>query len=189
MSLQLLTLLLALGADEIPTAKAAIIARDQAKAQAEVQAKYGDKKPSELSQEERRQMVKDQTAADREVLDKHNVDPKQWAREQMKRDRADYAAAKEASKELAEKDKAAAEAAKKAANEPKEIVIQRGGGEGNPVTLEEKAPEDGTIPVEKGLPPEENAEMEAAMNGDLMQQAADAPAAKSSKGGKGGKRR
>lgn len=190
MSITLLTLCLALGADEpLAPEKSAVIEREQQKAQAEVDAKYGNKKPTELSREERSQRAKDLAEADKAVLDKNGIDPKQWARESLKKDRAEYAQNRQAVKDLEEKEKAA-EAKKKAdAAAPKEVEVQRGVSEQNPVTLDEKPNADGTVPVEKGLPPEAAQELEAAQGqgGASKQEEAPTPAAKPT--GKGARRR
>jgi hypothetical protein len=196
MSLAFAVLALALSADDaLSLEKQAQLERDQEKAQAEVAKRYGNKKSSELTPEERKQMIKDQAAAEREVLEKNGIDPKQAAREAMKRDRADYARQKELVKELGEKEKAAKEAAEQAlkkAKEAGEVLVQRGISEENPVTLEEKEGEDGKVAVEKGLPPELESDQAAAAEQDRLEKsgdATDAPAPKASKGGGRGKRR
>jgi hypothetical protein len=193
MSLSLVTLCLALVADEpIAPEKAAAIEQAEQKAQAEVSAKYGNRKPTELSREERKALDKDLADASKQVLEKNGVDPKQWARESLKKGRDEYARNKELVKELTEKDKAKdkakADAAKKG---PQEIEIQRGVTEDNPVILDEKPNEDGTVQVEKGLPPDAQRDLnEAGDQGGASEAAAieEAPAPKPSKG-KGGKRR
>ncbi|MDP1826915.1 MAG: hypothetical protein Q8L48_26820 [Archangium sp.] len=190
MSLSLVTLCLALVADEpIAPEKAAGIERAQQKAQAEVSAKYGNKKPTELSREERSQMDKDLAAADRAVLEKNGVDPKQWARESLKKDRAGYAQNKEMVKALADKEKAAEDAKKAAATGPKEIEVQRGVSDENPVTLDEKPNEDGTVAVEKGLPPEAQQEQDLASGQDSTSATPAEEAPKAAKPGKGSRRR
>ncbi len=193
MSLHLVTLCLALVSDEpIPAEKAAVVTREQQKAQADVGAKYGNKKSSELSPDERRQMVKDQSAADKAVLDKNGVDAKQWARESMKKDRAGYAEQKALVKDLADKEKKAADEAAKNGKKPaRDIQVQKGFSDENPVTLEEKEVEGGAVAVEKGLPSETNQDQEAASEQDRLEKGAgasdDSPRAapKSSKGGRG----
>lgn len=192
MSLSLLSLCLALVADEpIPAEKAAVIERAQAKAQAEVSAKYGHKKSSELSQDERRQMVKDQADAEKAVLEKHGVDGKQWARESLKRDRAQYAENQQRVKDLEAKEKADEEKRKADANAPKEIAVQRGITEDSPVTLDEKPYEVGKVPIEEGLPPEAIQDLQsvAAEGGEKAPAPAvdEAPTAKPARGGKGGR--
>ncbi|MFZ5443435.1 MAG: hypothetical protein ACOZQL_25735 [Myxococcota bacterium] len=200
MSLSLVTLCLALVADEpMPVEKSAAITREQEKAQAEVSAKYGNKKSSELSQDERRQMIREQIEADKKVLDKYGVSAKDWARESIRKDRDQYASQKQAEKALAEKEKAQAEAAKKDPG-AKEIQVQKGFSDENPVTVDEKAGEDGKVAVEQGLPPGANEDQDAASEQDRLEKSGpasdDAPKAakpsgggKSGKGSKGGKRR
>lgn len=192
MSLSLVTLCLALVADEpIAPEKAAAVERAQAKAQAEVAAKYGNKKSSELTQDERRQMVKDQAEADKAVLEKLGVDPKQWARESMKRDRDQYAKNKALVKEQDEKEKAEEER-KKADASKKDVEVQRGINEDNPVTLDEKAGAEGQVGVEQGLPPDVIKDLKE-VSGDEggespgVEKAPDEPAPKPTRGGKGGK--
>lgn len=186
-----------LAADDVTPAKAAEIQRAQTKAQAEVSAKYGNKKSSELSPDERRQMVRDQQAADKAVLDKAGVDAKTWARESVKMDRAGYAATQKEVKDQNEAEKKAAEAAKSGKKDgPTEVSVQRGFNDEEPVTLEEKE-NDGQVSVEKSLPPEVAAEQAAASEQDRLEGAAKSepeapaarPAAKGGKGGGGGRRR
>ena len=198
MSLSLVALCLTLVADEpISPEKSAKIEQAEQKARAEVTAKYGNRKPTDMSSEERKSLDKDLADASKQALEKNGVDPKAWARESMKRDRSDYAKTKELVKELNEKDKAQADAAKKAAAEPKEIEIQRGSSDANPVVLDEKPNEDGTVQVEQGLPPDAARDF-AEANGDEsggtgpsgppMPNMEEAPAPKASKG-KAGKHR
>lgn len=93
---------------------------EQEKAAADVEKKYGDKKPSELSPEERRAMIKERAAAEREVLDKHGVDPKEYARAQAKQSVDDRARQRAAAEKL-KKDGDAKPAQKK-----DEVIIERG---------------------------------------------------------------
>lgn len=193
MSLSLVTLCLALVADEpMEPEKAAAIERAQAKAQAEVAAKYGNKKSSELSQDERRQMVKDQADADRAVLEKLGVDAKQWARESLRRDRDQYAKNKALVKEQDGKEKAEEER-KKAAATKKDVEVQRGINEDNPVTLDEKAAE-GQVGVEQGLPPDvvqDLKEVSGEEGGEApgVEKSAEEPAPKPARGDQGGRQR
>lgn len=195
MSLPALLLSLALGADDGLSLEAqAQLDRDLEKASSEVSKKYEGKKSSELSQDERRQMIKDQAEAQKKVFEKAGVDPKQYEREQLKRGRDDYAKQKDMVKALAEKDKAAAEALKKATEKmkEKEVQVQRGISDENPVTIDEKENEDGTVTVEKGSL-DADADQAAAKEQDLLENmgpASDGPSkpSKSSKG-KGGRRR
>lgn len=192
MSLPLLTLVIALGAEPIPPDKAAQVERDQQKAQKAVDAKYGNKKLTELSQDERRQLTKDRAEAEAQVLDKHGLDAKQWARESLKKDRAQYAEGKERVKALLEKEKAEAEAAEKAKQAGTgEVQVQKGFSDENPVVLEEQQ---GDKPlVEEGLPSDVAADEAAAAEQDRLEGGADsepskpapAPAAKGKGRGRG----
>lgn len=192
MSLSLVTLCLALVADEATTPeKSAVIEREQQKAEAAVSAKYGNKKPTELSREERKQLDQDQANASKAVLEKNGIDPKQWARESLKRDRAEFSKTKELVKDLDEKEKAADARKKSEANAPKEVQVQRGVSDDNPVTLDEKPNEDGVVPVEKGLPPEATQEQAdvSAQDGAAGSSAPADDAPKPAKSGKGSRRR
>ncbi len=157
----------------VPPEKAAAIERDQEKAQQDVAAKYGNKKPSDLSPEERREMSHDQADADKRVLEKHNVEPKEWASSQSHRSRDEREAVKQEKVKQAEKEKADAEAAKKkaeagAGGADKPIPIQRGFSDANPVVLEDKP--GGKPIVEEGLPAEAKADQEAAAEMDRLSQ-------------------
>jgi hypothetical protein len=192
MSLALIALCLAFVADEpLSAEKTAVISREQEKAQAEVDAKYGNKKPTELSADERRQQAKDRAAAEQQVLDKNGVSAKEWARESLRKDREQFAQQKELKKQLIEKEKAAAEAIKKAQAQLKEVQVQKGFSDENPVTLEEKENEDGKVAVEKGLPGDLSQDEEAAREQDRLENGGasdDAPkAAPKTRGG--GRRR
>jgi len=156
-------LCLALGADDLNPQKAAKIQKDMDAAMADVAKKYGGKKSSELSTDERREMIRDQRAAEASVLEKNNVDAKEYARYEMKMNLADRAATKEAREQLdkQEAEKKAAEAKK--AQGSGEIQIQRGFNDNNPVMLEENNASGGAPVVEKGLPPDaQNDQNEAA---------------------------
>lgn len=162
-----LVVVLALAADDLTPQKAAKVQKDLDQANADVAKKYGNKKSSELSQDERREMIRDQRAAEIAVLDKNGVDPKEYARYEAKMNMADRAATKDARVALDKKeadDKKAAEAAKQGGQE---IQIQRGFNENNPVTLEEKpAGGSGGAPVvEKGLPPDAQSDQAEASGG------------------------
>lgn len=179
-----LTLSLTLAPDEFDAERAATIEREQARETAAVSAKYGNKKSTELSRDERAQMIREQAAAEQKVLDKHGVSPKDWARAQMNRSREQAEQVRQANKALEAKEKAAERAAAEKAGGPKEIVIQRGISEENPVTLEEN--ENATPIVEQGLPKDYENDQNAATESDAVEKAAEAPAAKST--AKSGKR-
>lgn len=192
MLLPTLALFLSLGAEPIPADKAAKVERDYAKAQAKIDEKFGNRKLSEMSQEERRELTRERANAEAEVLDRHGIDAKQWARESIRRDRGEYADMQERVKELEAKEKAAKEAeaaAKKAAAEGQEIPVQRGINEQNPVVLEEQ---EGALPiVEKGFSGEAAADQSAAGDGSGAASGAPdvAPAPARAPAKKGGRRR
>ena len=150
-------LLLALAADDLSPEKAAKVQKDREKAMADVAKKYGNKKSSELSQDERREMIRDQRAAETAVLDKNGVDPKEFARYEAKMSLNDRAATKAERERLDRKEQDDKKAAEQQQSGPREIQIQRGFDDNNPVTLEENNSGGGGTGqpvVEKGLPPE-----------------------------------
>ena len=146
---------LALGEGLTPE-QIANIQRDEKAAEAKVQAAHGNKKSSELSAAERRQMIHEQQDAIQGVMDKHGVSRKDYARQTARMGPKGNAAVSEAEKSLEAKDKAA----KAQEQGSGEIQIQNGFSEENPVTLEEQ---DGAPPVvEEGLPVGEEGTAEAA---------------------------
>lgn len=133
------------------------IQRDEKAAEAKVQAAHGNKKSSELSAAERRQMIHEQQDAIQGVMDKHGVSRKDYARQTARMGPKGNAAVAEAEKSLEAKDKAAKAAQEQGTGE---IQVQNGFSEENPVTLEEEA---GAPPVvEEGLPVGEEGTAEAA---------------------------
>jgi hypothetical protein len=171
-----------LHADLVPPDQAAAIGLDQKAAQAEVAKKYDNKKPSELSGAERAQMTRDLAAAEQRVLEKHGVDAKTWARQQMQRSPREAAAQGAREQALADQRKKDGEARAKAEASPQEVQIQRGFSDANPVTLEEKKT-DGVV-IEHGIPADAAADQAAASGQAAEEPAAPAPAAK----GRGGAR-
>ena len=146
-------LALALSAEPLDTNKAAAIEYEQAKGQAEVDKKFGNRTPDQMSNQERKEYIKAVADSDQAALDKGGVSAKEFANFTQTQGREEQAQRKQAVKDLANKD--AAEAAKANEKAPQEVVVQRGISDGAPVTLEEKP---GAAPaVEHGLPPEEAA--------------------------------
>ncbi|MBL8957976.1 MAG: hypothetical protein JNK82_44795 [Myxococcaceae bacterium] len=156
--------LLALGADDLNPEKAAKVQKDRDTAMADIAKKYGNKKSTELSQDERREMIREQRAAENAVLEKNNVDPKEFARYEAKMSLSDRTATNNARALLDQKEVEAKKAAEQKAQPGNgEIPIQRGFSDSNPVTLEENNNSGGGIVVEKGLPPDaQNDQAEAA---------------------------
>lgn len=123
-----LAALVAQAGDDITPEKRAQLQRDQAKAAAAVEKKYGNKKPNELSADERRSLTRERAEAEKEVLDKAGVDSKEFARSGARQSREDRASTEAAAKELDAKEAAAAKGdGKKAAGGKKEIVIEKNG--------------------------------------------------------------
>ncbi len=142
-------------AGEIPPEQLARIRRDEKAAVERVNAAYGNKKSSELSTAERRQMIREQQEAHREVMNKHGVSEKDYARQLARMGPKQNARLAAEEKTLEEK------AAKGGEKEPGEIQIQYGLSE-NPVELESAPavvehglPTEETAPVEEGTPVEE----------------------------------
>lgn len=120
---------LAVHADDLTPEKRAKLQREQQKAAEAVEKKYGNKKPSELSPDERRSQLKEKAAAQRDVLEKAGVDPKDFARSGSKLSREEKANTDAAAKDLEAKEAADAKAGdgKKAAGGKKEVVIEKNG--------------------------------------------------------------
>lgn len=94
------------------------IQHDQQAAEDKVNAEHGNRAPSEMSPEERRQVIQETAAADQKVLDDHKVDLKDYARTTAKLSLDQRQQVEDARKALDEKDRAAKqEAEKKAAAE------------------------------------------------------------------------
>lgn len=131
--------------------KAAEIQRDQDKAMAKIDAKFGNKKPSELTPDEKREIVKARADAEKESLDKAGVSAKEWARYTGTMDRAETKEMKDAQKAIEKREEDLAAQKKAEGNGPQEIPIQRGFSDDDPVVMMEKegaAPRvDGNIPL------------------------------------------
>ncbi|ATB48957.1 hypothetical protein [Corallococcus macrosporus] len=140
----------ALAADstELTPEKVAEIRRDEAQALSEVDEEYGNRKPSEMSTEERREAIDKQKAASASVLEKHGVSAKDYARYEARMSPADNARAKAEAQRLEE----AAKAAKQPAPAQEEVQIQQGFNNENPVEVE--ATEGAAPAIEIGVPVE-----------------------------------
>ncbi len=171
-------------AQDLDPAKAAQIEHDQQKLYDEIDKKHGNKKPSELSQDERREIIRERAQAEESVFEKQGVDRKSYTKYITKMGLDDRAAMKDATDTLNKKDDEAAAAAAKKASEPQgEIPIQRGFNDNNPVMLEEKK---GAGPVvEKGIPQDAMDDQQAAQQlneSTSEQRPAEKPKAKHGKG-------
>jgi hypothetical protein len=139
-------------ADDLNPDTVGAVDHEQKQAQEKLDAKYGNRKPGDMSNEERREYMKEQDSSRQEVLSKHGVDDKEYSRYQAHMNKDDLAGAKAADARMTAKEKAAAEkaAADKAAAANKEIPIQKGFSESNPVDPEGKEGAEPTI--ERGTP-------------------------------------
>lgn len=142
---------------QLDPAEIARIEAEQQDAAAAIEKKYGGRSGKELSLEERKAQADERAAAERAVLEQHGVSPKDWVKANARQSRDDREAVKAESEKLA---RAKADAQKaKAAEPPKEIPVQRGISDKNPVVLEEK---DSSAPaVEQGLPSEAQDDQDA----------------------------
>ena len=132
-------------AEDLSPEQLARIRLDERAALERVSAAYGNKKPSELSSDERRRMIREQQEAVREVMETHGVSAKDYARQTARMGPQGNAAVAAEEKTLEARRKAAREA-----KPPEEIQIQQGFDENNPVMLEQQ---EGAPPiVEQGLP-------------------------------------
>jgi hypothetical protein len=145
-------------AEEVPPEKVAEVRHKQNQAEKKIEAKYGNKKPQEMSRDEFSAMQTEKSKARAEVLDKAGVNPKDFDRSAIKQNKADRAETEARIKELEKKDaaeaeaKAKAEAAKKEGGDGANIPIQRGFNEDHPVELENKGGPGGDVQVERGVP-------------------------------------
>jgi hypothetical protein len=177
---------LALAEEELTPEKIAAIRRDEKAAQAKVDAASGNRKSSEMSNEERQKSIRDQQAAGLGVMEKHGVSDKEYSRRVARLTPEERDAVDRAEKKLEAEEKAKREAEQKKqqgegaeAQAPEDIPIQQGISEENPVELE--AAEGAGNVVEEGLPPGEQGleEMPADEGMVPVEEAPAAPAPKS----------
>ncbi len=179
----LLPLCLALASGQLSAQQSAAISNELDKANADVEKKYDNRKPHELSSEERRERAQALSAAEKQVLDKAGVSMSAWSKDQQNGGREHRAERAQAKQALVEKERAAAEAAAQKPEE-KPIVIQQGISDSSPVTLEDKPNESGEVVVEEGLPGDAVRDQAEASAVDGPGQSSPAPARKG-----GGKKR
>ncbi len=125
--------------------------RHEQKAAVEAVAEGHDhRKSSEMSAEERREVIRQESEAQGTVLERHGVAAKDYARYSATLSREDLARANDAERRIEEKEKADREAA--AQTKPEVVKVQRGFSNENPVELEATA--DAPPIVEHGIPVE-----------------------------------
>ncbi|AKF86517.1 hypothetical protein SAMN05443572_105606 [Myxococcus fulvus] len=142
---------------EMTPEKVAHIRRDEAAAMKQVDEEFGNRKPSEMSNEERGQASRKQAAVTASVMEKHGVTAKEYERFTAKMGQEGNERAKAEAQRLEDQAKAAAarQAAAAKASEEKEVSVQKGFDNENPVELESSG-NDGPE-VEIGIPVEDEA--------------------------------
>lgn len=132
--------------------KVAAIQRDEAAVQTKVQAAYGNRKPSEMSNAERGQAIRDQQAEAAKVMEKHGISTKEYANYTARMTPEDNARAANESKRLEDKAKAEKEAeAKKLAAGDQEVHIQQGFSDAEPVEMESAEGAEVSVDVDANL--------------------------------------
>lgn len=124
-------------ADELPPEKVAQIQAEQEKAGKAVEKKYGDKLPSELTNEERGQIIRETQAAAAEIFEKHGVSPKDFAIQSTRMGRAEreaVAGARAALEAREEAEKARADQERSQATDA-EIQVIRGTTDETPMEV------------------------------------------------------
>ncbi len=113
---------------EVTPEKAASIERERQKALDDIAKKYGNKKPSELSNDERRAKMTEESEAMNKVLDKAGVSAKEYSKFEATASNGERQAAKAAGAAMEKKETDEKAAAAKAAADAKkapEIIIEK----------------------------------------------------------------
>lgn len=136
---------------ELTPEKVARIRHEEKQAMAKVDAEFGNRKPSEMSSEERAQAIDKQQAAAASVLEKHGVSAKDYARYEARMGPEANAQAKAVEQRLEEQAQAAAKPAKPPGEKAAEDVpVQEGFSNEDPVELD--AAEGAEPVVDVGIP-------------------------------------
>jgi len=112
-------------AEEVPPETLGRIQAEQRQAEQDIAASHGNRKPSEMDREERRQVMEEQKKANNAVLEKYGVSAKDYAHASSRLSREDRAQV-EASEKRAAAEKRAEQG--KAAGAPGEVAIEYGKG-------------------------------------------------------------
>jgi hypothetical protein len=150
-ALLVLSLSQAAFAKDLDPAEAAQIQRDQKEALDKVDQAHGNKKPSEMDADERREVVQEQEAASNGVLAKHGVSAKEYSRfvaKETPEQREEHKAASERLEKEAQAAKNKPPAAAKKQG-PAEVEIQRGTGDRNPMSVP-VAGHEGDVQIDRG---------------------------------------
>jgi hypothetical protein len=154
---------LAVSAQNLSPEEIARIQLDEKAALKKIDAAHGGKKPSEMSNAERRQVIEEQQAARQAVMARHGVSDKDYARQTARMGPKQNEAVAAAQKQLEAQQKAAAAPPRPASEEiiPVEIREEMAPADGAPAAPAEATPEvnTGDIPVsqeeEAGTPIEQ----------------------------------
>lgn len=145
----LLAASLAAAADLSPAQKAKIH-REQQKELEALDKKYGNRKPSELSNAERRALAQEQSEAEKKVLERNGVSQKEWALSSLRMGRGEKAEMDAAGKALAAQEESQKKKSAQGAPGASEVKIQRGFGNDKPAVLEDKGGGEPEIEIQRG---------------------------------------
>ncbi|WP_240359675.1 hypothetical protein [Pyxidicoccus trucidator] len=135
---------------ELTPEKVAEIRRDETQAISKVDAEFGNRKPSEMSNDERNEAIEKQQAASASVLEKHGVSAKDYARYEARMAPEDNARAKAEEKRLEEQAQAAKQAGPTGEKSAEDVAVVNGFSNEDPVEVEA---EEGAEPVvDIGIP-------------------------------------
>lgn len=149
-------------AADLDPQKAAQIQLDRDRALGQVKQKYGSKKLSEMSNDEKKALARDTADAEQKALDKNGVSAKEWSRYEATMNRSERAATEKAKEDLLKKEEAEKKAAEKkkaeaaAEQQNKEIPVQQGFSDEQPTVMEES--KDAPPIIERGKPEGESEE-------------------------------
>ncbi|MGE6762807.1 hypothetical protein ACQKGO_32655 [Corallococcus interemptor] len=142
----------ALAEDEgLTPEKVAAIQRDEAAAQAKVNNEYGNRKPSEMSNAERGQAIRDQQSEAAKVMEKHGISAKEYATYTARMTPDDNQRVANETKRLDDKAKAEKEAEEKKRKGDGEVHIQQGFSDADPVELESTDGAEPSVDVDGSL--------------------------------------
>ncbi|MFB1483769.1 hypothetical protein [Corallococcus sp. RDP092CA] len=131
--------------------KVAAIQRDEAAAEAKVNAEHGNRKPSEMSNAERGQAIRDQQKEAAKVMEKHGVSAKEFATFTARMTPEDNQRVANEAKRLDDKEKAEKEAEAKKRKGDGEVHIQQGFSDADPVELESTEDAEPSVDVDSNL--------------------------------------
>ncbi|MFP2909973.1 hypothetical protein ACLESD_34030 [Pyxidicoccus sp. 3LFB2] len=161
-------LVLAQEGAELTPEKVAEIRRDETQALSKVDAEFGNRKASEMSDEERSAAIEKQQAASASVLEKHGVSAKEYARYEARMGPEDNARAKAEAQRLEEQAQAAKQAGPTGEKAAEDVAVVNGFSNEDPVELE--AEEGAEPPVDVGIPGAAEAEAMAIETGAAQEE-------------------